>query len=335
MPQFSSLASAAKLLPLALLPALLLTAGTAQSQAIRTYTMVGAGSSAAAYQGLQPTTPAAVRTAGDSDEGYYNNLPIGFPFTFGGTAYTTVSASTNGWLTFGQPITNATPTNNLTSGTPRPIVAPLWDDISFGAPGGAAGTDGDLFVQTSGTAGSRIFTIEWRNIRWNTAAAGPVASCLVQLLEATNEVKLMYLQGSTSASGSNRTASVGIAGTASGDFVSLASLQLATTTSTTTETTNISGRATSGRIFTFTPAGGLASQPASAPNPLQLVPNPASTEVRVLGHDARQPLRLLDAQGRVVRTLRAGSTSLDLRDLAAGLYLVQSGLRTQRLVVEN
>jgi len=334
MPYFSSLPSAAKLLPLALLPALLLTAGAAQSQAIRTYTMVGSGSNAAAYQGLQPTTAAAVRTAGDGDEGYYNNLPIGFPFTFGGTAYTTVSASTNGWLTFGQPITNATPANNLTSGTPRPIVAPLWDDISFGAPGGAAGTDGDLFVQTSGTAGSRIFTIEWRNIRWNTAAAGPVASCLVQLLEATSEVKLMYLQGSTSASGSNRTASVGIAGTASGDFISLASLSLTTTTSTTTETTTISGRATSGRIFTFTPATTTASQAAVAQHPLQLAPNPASTEVRVLGHDARQPLRLLDAQGRVVRTLRAGSTSLDLHGLAAGLYLVQAGLRTQRLVVE-
>jgi hypothetical protein len=36
----------------------------------------------------------------------------------------------------------------------------------------------------------------------------------------------------------------------------------------------------------------------------------------------------------VVRTLSAGAASFDLRGLAAGLYLVQAGLRTQRLVVE-
>lgn len=40
-----------------------------------------------------------------------------------GTRYTEISASTNGWLSLEVPITNASPTNNLTSGgTPISLV---------------------------------------------------------------------------------------------------------------------------------------------------------------------------------------------------------------------
>ena len=74
---------------------------------------------------MQSAQAPATRTAGTADEGYYNSLPIGFSFVFGGTAYTTFSASTNGWLTFGQALASAEPNNDLTSGSPRPIVALL------------------------------------------------------------------------------------------------------------------------------------------------------------------------------------------------------------------
>ena len=309
----------------------------AQAQRISTYTFVASGSSAAAYDLLQPTNAAATRTAGNDDEGYYNNLPIGFSFKFGATTYTTLSASTNGFLTLGGALTSATPTNNLTSGTPRPIIAPLWDDVAFDAASSPANpaVDGNLYYQTTGTAGSRIFTIEWRNVRWAPGAAGPVCSFLVQLEEGTNVVRFDYRQGTASAYGSGRSASVGLAGTASGDFISLGDLQLAAVASTTTETTTIASRATSGRIFTFTPAGALATAAPAAASTWQLAPNPAREQVRLTGHDASLPVQLLDGQGRLVRTVAAGpaEVTLDLRSLPAGLYLVRVGGQARRLAV--
>ncbi|GAA4353226.1 hypothetical protein GCM10023185_13670 [Hymenobacter saemangeumensis] len=308
----------------------------AQAQSVTSYTYASSGSSAAAYTLLQPSSAAATRTAGTFDEGYYNNLPIGFSFVFAGTAYTTFSASTNGWMTFGQALANAMPANSLSTGTVRPIVAPLWDDISFGdvSMPPAPATDGNLYYQTSGTAGNRVCTIEWRNVRWSPAAAGPVFSCMVRLFEGTNVVQFQYLQGSTSAAGSTRSASVGLGGLMAGNFMSLSDLNLTATASTTTETSSIASRATSGRIFTFTPTGGLASRAGRDLTPLELAPNPAQTQVKVQGHDARQAVELLDAQGRLVRTLPLGSSTIALQDLARGLYLVRAGARTQRLVVE-
>lgn len=309
----------------------------AAAQKASTYTLAAAGSSAAAYAALAPTSAAATRTAGTEDEGYYNSLPIGFTFRFAGVNYTTLSASTNCFLTLGQALSSAIPTNNLNTGTVRPIIAPLWDDVSFGTAASPADptVDGNLFYQTTGATGSRVFTIEWRNVRWNTAATGPVLSCLVQLFEGTNLVVFDYLQGSGSATGSTRSASVGLAGATSGDFLSLSDLSLTATTSSTTETSTIASRATSGRLFTFTPGVVTAALAASAQAALQLVPNPAHDQVRVLGADPALPLTLLDSQGRLVRTLApAPDATLDLRGLAAGLYVVRAGQQSRRLAVE-
>src|SRR5450631_3747755 len=97
---------------------------------------------------------------GTSDEGYANAIPIGFDFWYMGVRYTTLAASSNGWITFGGDISNATPISNLTSGgSPRPILAPLWDDLDVQS------TNNVTYV-TSGTAGSRIFTIQYLNVKW-------------------------------------------------------------------------------------------------------------------------------------------------------------------------
>src|SRR5688572_9066822 len=66
-------------------------------------------------------------TFGDWDDGYVNNIPIGFSFTFAGTTYTTVTAEANGYMVFG----------NITVATWPPYGAPTvpcmmagWDDAS-------------------------------------------------------------------------------------------------------------------------------------------------------------------------------------------------------------
>src|SRR5687768_17230883 len=71
----------------------------------------------------------AVITSGDFDDGFSNGLPIGFSFTYNGTAYTTISASANGWTALGTNITLTSSTTNLTSGANRPKLAPLYEDI--------------------------------------------------------------------------------------------------------------------------------------------------------------------------------------------------------------
>jgi len=72
-----------------------------------------------------------------------------------------------------------------------------------------------------------------------------------------------------------------------------------------------------------------------------LAPNPATTQVRLTWPEAAaapRPVRVLDGLGREVRRLvlpvRATATTLDVRGLAPGLYLVRCGAAAARLVME-
>ena len=107
---------------------LVLCSLNARSQSITKYVF------AASSGTFTPITSTALHGTGvgNSDEGYYNSVPIGFDFYYMGARYTSISVSTNGWLTLGVDITNAAYVNNLsTGGSPRPIIAPLWDDLDM------------------------------------------------------------------------------------------------------------------------------------------------------------------------------------------------------------
>lgn len=86
---------------------------------------------------------------------------------------------------------------------------------------------------------------------------------------------------------------------------------------------------------TYSPVQAVAGGEAAA-LPLSLYPNPAATNalVHLIGTDPAGTVRLLDAEGRLVRELPAGSTSLSLVGLPAGPYLVRSGAATTHLVVQ-
>lgn len=71
--------------------------------------------------------------------------------------------------------------------------------------------------------------------------------------------------------------------------------------------------------------------PTPGPAKLTLLPNPAREQVQVQG--ATGPVRLLDLTGRVLREQPA-TGPLPLAGLPTGLYVVQSGTSTARLVVE-
>ncbi len=84
--------------------------------------------------------------------------------------------------------------------------------------------------------------------------------------------------------------------------------------------------------------GPTGTSPDAATPSVCIWPNPATTEVRITGAPAGQPLTLLDATGRCLATLSAeatGAASLPVDKLAPGLYLLRAADgRTRRLVVE-
>lgn len=210
-----------------------------QSQNITNYSFASNGGTFTALSGA--TTPSA---AGSTDDGYWNGIPIGFNYWYMGVRYTTVSASTNGWLTFGADITDPLYTNNLSGGgAPRPVVAPLWDDLDIQSFANAS-------YVTTGTAGSRVFTIQFLNAAWNYRASGNTISYQVKLFEGTGKIEFQYRQES----GSLRSASanIGITATATGagNFLSVNN---AGTSISSTSVASVTSKPTTGIIYSFTP----------------------------------------------------------------------------------
>ena len=202
---------------------------------------------------------------GGLDLGYYNSIPIGFTFTYNGIAYTTCASSTDGALVLGGTLSGGMTTNNLSTGTPRPILAPLWDDNALTALT-------DFTYQTTGAAGSRIFTAEWLNVKWNYNATSGCVSFQVKLYEADGKIQFIYHQlGGTLVTPS---ASIGITavGTAAGNFLSLNNSGASPTISSTTETTTIATLPAEGQTYTFTaPLPCVA--PSVQPTVLNLTPS--------------------------------------------------------------
>ncbi len=178
------------------------------------------------------------------DDGYMNGIPIGFDFFYMGARYTTLSLSTNGWLLLGADITDAGYANNLKTFAQRPVLAPLWDDLQLSA-------STDITYLTSGSAGSKVFTIEVLNLKWNYSQTNPSISFQVKLYESTGKIEFIYQR--ESASNSSSSASIGITGTApgNGNYLSLNGTGASPSASSTTETSNLSSRPSNGRIYTF------------------------------------------------------------------------------------
>ncbi|GAB2949660.1 hypothetical protein GCM10027048_13440 [Hymenobacter coalescens] len=222
---------------MAVAAAVLLGAPIAQAQ-VDSYTLT-------ASQGtFTPVTGGTPVDAIETDDEISGTIPLGFSFVFDGTTYSQVKASSNGWLTFNTATTTNNRFNELNVGPTsiRPLVAPLWDDLD--GDGGAAS------YTTTGTAPNRVFTMEWLNYYWVYTATAPGISFQVKLYEGTNRVEFIYRQESGALS--SPTASIGLAGSTVGSFLSLNNASAAPTTSSTTETSNISTKPATGQIYAFT-----------------------------------------------------------------------------------
>ncbi len=205
------------------------------AQSITNYSFSAFGGT---FTPITGTTPGGT---GNVDEGYFNPVPIGFDFWYMGTRHTTVSASTNGWLTLGASITDPAPSNNLTSGgSPRPVLAPLWDDISIQAPA-------NFTYVTTGAEGSRIFTAQYLNVRWGSIN-GNTMSFQVKLYEGTGRIEYSYRRESGFLFGA--TASIGISATATGSGQFLSVNNAGTSVSSTAEA-SVTAKPVNGNTYRF------------------------------------------------------------------------------------
>ncbi len=193
---------------------------------------------------LIATSPAL--SSGSSNEGLYNNIPIGFDFFYLNTRHNTLSASTNGWLALTPgTITNSIAANNLSSNSaPTNLIAPLWDDLDLAS--------GSFKYQTSGIAPNRIFTAEWSNVEWNWNSNTSVISFQVKLFETSGNIQFEYKQETGLIAGAS--ASIGIRGTNGTNIVfqSLNGTSTSPTSSITLSTNSLNTKPATGQIYRFT-----------------------------------------------------------------------------------
>lgn len=180
---------------------------------------------------------------GNADDGYYNNIPIGFSFRYLGQEYQTLSASTNGWLTLGAILFGSQLNNNLDSvqfNLGFPVLAPLWDDLSL--------ESGRFAYNTTGEFGRRVFTAEWLNAFWNFDADDFVISFQVKLYEEDGRIEYVYRREVSPPE--NGSATIGIAD-GFGAFISLGNSSDNPPLSTSTETNQIDRSPQDGQRYVF------------------------------------------------------------------------------------
>lgn len=122
-----------------------------------------------------------------ADDGFME-LELPFPFTFYGQTYTTLQASSNGSLTFGDE-GNATfetfcpsPTDGVVPEM-GDMIAPYWIDLDLTFVG-------YLEYEVVGTAPERIYVLEWDDIP--LYSTGELVTFEVQLHEAGNNIFMLY-----------------------------------------------------------------------------------------------------------------------------------------------
>ncbi len=235
-----------------------LMAGVSNAQVNYAFT-----ASTATYSTISGTTASLsdITGYGAQEEGFQNNIPIGFNFNYNGTTYSAIGVNANGFAYFGQLTTEDEANNAYTNGLKdllpglRPILAPFWEDTKYA-------TVNEISYLTTGAAPNRVFTLQWNNmiIGWDYSNPTPTPSLNMQvkLYETTGLVEFAYdqipggLVGSVG-SDASRGASIGLAAAGTGNFMSLSSSASSATQSTTTEYSTIQTRPATNQLYRFTP----------------------------------------------------------------------------------
>ncbi len=179
-------------------------------------------------------------------DGVSTSIALPFALTFAGTAYSNITVSPNGWLSFGSPtVTNVqNKTNTLANaGVAKPMLFPLWDDLACSVK--------PRYI-TTGIYPHRRFKVEWSQQKWNSTASGDVISFQIWFFETTNVIEFLYSQGATAVANTSGGASIGICD-ANGKYLTLSNSGASPTADYNSFTTDISTKPATGQIYRFTP----------------------------------------------------------------------------------
>ncbi len=179
----------------------------------------------------------------DANGGANISLPADFNFNYLGTIYASIRVSKYGWIQFyntSPSFTSIANVNELLSTSYKPLIAPLWDNLS---------TDGQssIIYRTDDVSPNRVFTIEYRDVIWG----GARANFQVKLYETTHVIEFIYGQIQTPSTSS---ASIGINGMCQTVFMSVTPASSATVSMDIPNNTIRSNTYLSnGLIYTFSP----------------------------------------------------------------------------------
>ena len=185
---------------------------------------------------------------------------------------TPVSICSNGFISFGNVSTTQLTNDISTLGTIVPAVMPLWDDM-----GGQAGTPNpSAFYATTGTAPNQVFTMEWRQWRWNYSGLTDVINIQCKLFQTTGVIQFIYSQGPNITN--IPSATIGIANSAV-DYQTLNNTSTAPVSSA-SFTNSLASKPATGQVYQYTPPAPCTTAPtATVTGPSTYCPNQPFTLV--------------------------------------------------------
>lgn len=209
----------------------LLAGGTTVAAHAQTlnYTVAGATNVTTTYTDLG-TSGTAISTA-NTDDANSTVQNIGFTFNYNGTAFTQFFLNTNGFIKLGATApsvadlfpaesSSSTATELFQSTADPNIIAPFNIDLTAGSVSGT-----EYRVATTGTTGSRVCTIQWKNVADKAAVKQTQYanfSFQVRLYEGTGVIEFVYGTATASANTDDfRASEIGLKGSsfASGQIV--------------------------------------------------------------------------------------------------------------------
>jgi hypothetical protein len=199
----------------------------------------------AASVGTFTAATGATASTATADDATQISIAVPFTFNYNGSNFTAVGLTANGALVMG---TGAAPPTANTFGTAANYIAPFWDDNN-------PTNGGSIKYVTTGTTPNRVFTVEWNVHMGSTGSStAPLGSFQVKLFETTNVVQLVYGTMNTTTGAS---ATIGILGSGTTNFISVTPTVGGTATSSTITAANAlnanSANLVSGTTYTFTP----------------------------------------------------------------------------------
>lgn len=154
------------------------------------------------------------------DDTTNQSIPIGFPFPYCSTTYSTLSVSSNGWISLANSNYGTTAATTINSSLNHDLgifaligggvgfLMPFWDDLR--------GVGSTAYYQTSGATPNRVFTFQWGSpsAPWGCITGTGTATFQVKLYETSGVIEYIYGPSSYSL----KTATIGISNSATGDY---------------------------------------------------------------------------------------------------------------------